>query len=125
MSRHITTLKKRKDFLRVQNTTTKVPTKGLVLCMSVPECQSEHPQKELALQVGYTVTKTVGNSVVRNRAKRRLRALVQEVFPSFSHVAADYVLIGRKATLERDYEGLKKDLRYALHTLHKQIAKAA
>lgn len=118
------TLKKRQDFVRIQHSRLKVATKGLVLCMaSEPDDVSNRPSS--SIHVGFTVTKTVGNSVERNRVRRRLRALVQEILPHFSQTNTAYVLIGRKAALERDYEGLKKDLRYALHTLHKQHTKMA
>ncbi len=118
MVRAIVTLRKRSDFLRIQNSEVKVAAKGLVLC-AIPCSESSH------VRVGFTVTKTVGNAVERNRVRRRLRALVREILPRFSSSPADYVLIGRKAALTRDYEGLEKDLKYALHTIHKAADKAA
>ena len=111
MSRGFSTLTKRSDFLRVQNSSNKVATKGLVLCMQ--------PAEQGSVRVGFTVTKTVGNAVVRNRVRRRLRSLVREILPNFDKKSVDYVLIGRKAALTRDYEGLQKDLKYALHTIGK------
>jgi ribonuclease P protein component len=52
--------------------------------------------------------------VARNRAKRRLRAAVVAVMPGHAAANHDYVLIGRKATLQRPYGELLADLRRAL-----------
>lgn len=66
------------------------------------------------VRVGFTVTKKIGNSVVRNRLKRRLRALVSESMPALASPAYDYVLIGREAGLTRDYADLTADLARAV-----------
>ena len=47
------------------------------------------------VRVGITCSKKVGNAVVRNRAKRRLRAIAHEVLPTWGRGGFDYVLIGR------------------------------
>jgi ribonuclease P protein component len=67
-----------------------------------------------AMRVGYTVTKKIGNAVVRNRIKRRFRALAREVLPQHGVVGADHVLIGRDGGLTRDFAQLKVDLAKAL-----------
>lgn len=64
--------------------------------------------------IGFTASKKVGNAVARNRAKRRLRAAVAAVMPSRAATDHDYVLIGRKATLQRPYQDLLADLVRAL-----------
>ena len=68
-------------------------------------------------RVGFTVTKKIGNAVVRNRMKRRFRALVRDIFPDHAVPGADHVLIGRAAGVERDYATLAADLRRALGKL--------
>ncbi len=68
-------------------------------------------------RVGYTVTKKIGNAVVRNRMKRRFRALVRETFPDHAIAGADHVLIGRSSGIERDYSRLADELRRALAKL--------
>lgn len=66
------------------------------------------------MRVGFTVTKKIGNAVVRNRMKRRLRALSREVLASDGVTGADHVLIGRAGGIERDYAALKGELVKAL-----------
>ncbi len=66
------------------------------------------------MRVGFTVTKKIGNSVVRNRCKRRLRALAREVIAAAGRPGADHVLIGRDDTPTREYAVMKADLEAAL-----------
>lgn len=69
--------------------------------------------------IGITCSRKVGNAVTRNRAKRRLRALAQEVLPYEGRSGWDYVLIGRPGvTVERPFHALRDDLRTALARLH-------
>jgi len=66
------------------------------------------------MRIGYTVSKKVGNAVVRNRMKRRLRALAAELLPASGVRGADHVLIGRQSGFERDYQLLRQELAKAL-----------
>ncbi|WP_299647520.1 ribonuclease P protein component [Sphingomonas bacterium] len=67
-----------------------------------------------AMRVGYTVTKKIGNAVVRNRMKRRLRALAAELLPLSGVRGADHVLIGRAGGVERNFAQLRTELGKAL-----------
>ena len=67
-----------------------------------------------ALRVGFTVTKKIGGAVVRNRMKRRLRALARELLPTGGKPGADHVLIGRTGGIERDFGLLREELAKAL-----------
>lgn len=69
---------------------------------------------DATMRIGYTVTKKVGNAVVRNRIKRRFRALAREVLPASGVAGADHVLIGRPDGLTRDFAQLRADLAKAL-----------
>ena len=71
------------------------------------------------MRVGFTVTKKIGNAVVRNRCKRRLRALAREVLPQGGIAGADHVLIGRDDTAARDFAAMRADLIAALARLAK------
>jgi ribonuclease P protein component len=74
------------------------------------------------MRYGITVTKKIGGAVVRNRMKRRLRALVRELFPENGVRGADHVLIGRAGGVERDFALLRGELVKALRRLAAQPA---
>ena len=67
-----------------------------------------------SLRVGFTVTKKIGGAVVRNRMKRRLRALARELLPAGGIPGADHVLIGREGGIEREFGLLRQELAKAL-----------
>jgi ribonuclease P protein component len=69
------------------------------------------------MRVGFTVTKKIGNAVVRNRMKRRFRELAREMLPEHGIAGADHVLIGRAGGVERDYGSLAAELKRALKKL--------
>ena len=73
--------------------------------------------EDQTMRIGYTVTKKIGNAVVRNRMKRRFRALVREMLPGLGVPGADHVLIGRAGGVERDFATLASDLKRALTKL--------
>ena len=103
----IPTIALRRDFLAA-NHGRRAPTPGFVLL--VRSRGDDSP----AMRAGFTVTKKIGNSVIRNRLKRRLRALVREVLPTGGIGGADHVLIGRSDGLTRDFDKLAADFRKAL-----------
>ena len=73
------------------------------------------------VRVGITCSKKVGNAVVRNRAKRRLRAIAREILPTWGRVGFDYVLIGRHgSTISSEFKNLKNDFISALEALHRK-----
>ncbi len=69
---------------------------------------------DAAIRVGYTVTKKIGNAVVRNRMKRRFRELARALLPLAGIPGADHVLIGRAGGIERDFSVLSDELARAL-----------
>lgn len=75
----------------------------------------------LAVRVGFTCSKKVGNAVARNRAKRRLREAARMVLAHHGRPGWDYVLIGRRdETAARPFPALLDDLEFALKKLHQQ-----
>lgn len=66
------------------------------------------------IRVGFTVTKKIGNAVIRNRMKRRFREIARAALPDHGIAGADHVIIGRASGVERDFAALQKDLDRAL-----------
>lgn len=75
-------------------------------------------------RAGFTVTRKVGNAVVRNRARRRLKEAAREILPLHAKAGYDYVLVGRAATLTRAWPELLNDLRGALAKVHGNAQRA-
>lgn len=67
-----------------------------------------------AMRLGITVTKKIGGAVVRNRMKRRFRALARAILLQSGVHGADHVLIGREGGIERDFSALSRELEKAL-----------
>jgi len=66
------------------------------------------------IRVGFTATKRIGNAVVRNRAKRRLREIARKLLPELGTAGVDYVFIARNSTIDREFAQLLDDARRAL-----------
>jgi ribonuclease P protein component len=112
-------LKKRSAFLAVAAARCKWVTSSFIVQ------QGERPPDATEIAVGYGLTaskKMIGNAVMRNRARRRLRALVREVFPSHAQSGKNYVLIARSGILSNDYVVLRQELEKALSKLKKKEA---
>jgi ribonuclease P protein component len=106
-------LKKRAEFLRVASVRRKWAAPGMVL-QAARDSSTAHAGMS---RVGFTVTKKVGNAVIRNRVKRRLRAVAQAIIPSHADSGWNFVLIGRQNTIDRDFKDLQSDLLAALAKL--------
>ncbi|WP_184086388.1 ribonuclease P protein component [Afipia massiliensis] len=72
------------------------------------------------VRVGFTVTKKVGTATERNRVRRRLRELVKRLDVISMRPHHDYVIVGRRAALDRGFETMFNDLRSALSRLERQ-----
>ncbi|MGH7040900.1 MAG: ribonuclease P protein component [Acetobacteraceae bacterium] len=104
---HATRLKRRAEFLRVAAKGRKVALPGLVL-------QVLARADTAPVRLGFTVTRRVGNAVVRNRTRRRLKEAARLLLAQRKLTGADLVLIGREATRARPFPDLQEDLRRAL-----------
>jgi ribonuclease P protein component len=100
-------IRKRADFLNA-NHGLRVARPGFVLLVA-PGAAPEG-----AMRYGVTVTRKIGGAVVRNRMKRRFRALLRELLPVHGVAGADHVMIGREGGIERDFAELREDLGAAL-----------
>ncbi|MEE2995777.1 MAG: ribonuclease P protein component [Pseudomonadota bacterium] len=108
-------LKSRRQFLRVAAAKRKWAAPGIVLQVA-PQPPEDRAVSGMP-RYGLTVSKRVGNAVVRNRARRRMRMVAEEILPYAASTGYDYVLIGRKDTNSRDFKNLKKDLKTGLEKL--------
>lgn len=104
-------LLQRTDFLKAARAS-KAVAPGLVL--QVRARPGDEETDDTTPRVGFTASKKVGGSVVRNRARRRLRAAVQDVLAARAKPGHDYVLVARAATPDRPYDALLSDLTGAL-----------
>ncbi len=75
------------------------------------------------IRYGLTASKKIGNAVIRNRVRRRLRAVAEEILPHAQLPPCDIVIIARpKVTLTRPFDDLKQDLRWSLSRLKNKAA---
>jgi ribonuclease P protein component len=111
-AQRLITLRKRSDFLAA-NRGKRFPMPGFVLLVR------SRGDDNQAMRVGFTVTKKIGGAVVRNRMKRRFRALARELLPAGGVPGADHVLIGREGGIERDFGLLREELAKALDKARK------
>ncbi|MCR9107739.1 ribonuclease P protein component [Marivita sp. XM-24bin2] len=108
----VTVLRQRADFLRAARALRRGTDGMLVQARN-------RDDGDPTIRVGYTCSKKIGNAVARNRAKRRLRAVVAEALLPGAKPGWDYVLVGRPGvTINRDFAALKGDLTYALRKIH-------
>ena len=98
-------IRKRGDFLAA-NRGLRVARPGFVLLA--------HPNGGRGKRYGITVTKKIGNAVVRNRMKRRFRELLRAALPGHGLPDHDHVLIGRATGVERDFAAMGQELEAAL-----------
>lgn len=106
-------LKKRSQFLHLSRKGLKAALPGVV----VQGLPADVSQSHTSTRLGFTVTKKVGNAVVRNRTRRRLREAIRLVDQENPLPAGDFVLIGREATRHRAFKALKDDVRAALERI--------
>jgi ribonuclease P protein component len=111
-AQRLSTIKKRADFLAA-NSGRRASTPGFILLVR------DREDRDPAMRVGFTVTKKIGGAVVRNRMKRRFRALAREIVPAKGFPGSDHVMIGRTRGIERDFGLLRSELTQALDGLRK------
>lgn len=107
-------LLKRSDFLNVAKAGKRYLTPGFIVQI--------HPRDPSgSSRYGITATRKIGGAVERNRAKRRLRALIRQILEVTGQPGFDYVFIARKEILRRSFTLMSQDLENALINLHRKV----
>ena len=114
-------LRNRPQFLKVAAKGRKWVTPGFILQVRSHNYEERKIATHENIRIGYSVSKKVGGAVVRNRVKRRLRALVVKVISSYARVNKDYVLIGRKNAFDRPFDFMVSDMNWALRKLDARV----
>ena len=106
-------MKRRQDFLAASRGRRAVRPSVVV------QARQREPEPYAPIRVGYTATRKVGGAVVRNRAKRRLRAAAAQALPHWGRAGWDYVLIARPgATAILPFAQLVRNLADAIREVH-------
>ena len=105
-------LRQRADFLAVAN--------GARVSSAAFVVQGRRRDDDGPIRVGFTVSRKNGTATERNRIRRRLRELVKLLDVISMRPHSDYVLVGRRAALNRDFATMLDDLRSALDRLDRQ-----
>lgn len=114
----VAVITRRADFLAANRGKRFVTPSFVLLAFKRPEGHSANQQQ---VRYGITVTKKIGNAVVRNRMKRRFRALLQGALPKFGIAGVDHIMIGRKEDQERDLIAMQSDLEKGLKFLARKL----
>ena len=104
-------LRQRADFLAVAN--------GARVSSAAFNLQARARSDQGPIRVGFTVTKKNGTATERNRIRRRLREVVKRLDVISMRPHHDYVLVGRREALSRDFAVMLDDLRSALKRLER------
>ena len=107
------TLKKRPEFLRIRGGRRWSGRPFLIECKPRPASAN---CAEVA-RFGFTVTKKLGNAVIRNRIRRRLTSAVMALAPEFADPTCDYVILARGPALNYGFQNICDDMRAAFKKL--------
>ena len=96
------TIKKRIDFIKISKKGKKIFTKGFILQKYKRKIDDKIENN--IVRIGFTVTKKIGNAVVRNKVKRRFRAITKELLNNYLKKYYDYIIIDNKNSITMDYK---------------------
>jgi len=111
----IDTIKIRRDFVSANNHKKKYVTPPFIL--QANKRSEDHPASPEP-RIGYTVTKKMGNAVIRNRIKRRLRSGIKQLPANLLQNGYDYILISRHKAGTCIFSDLLRDMEIAFSRIH-------
>jgi len=101
-------LKKRNDYVKVARGA-RTPRRGFLL-QSIRRPDRAADGTGADARFGFTVTKKIGNAVVRNRIRRRLKEAVRLAGAAAADPERDFVLVGRRPALDMPFADLVADV---------------
>jgi ribonuclease P protein component len=101
-------IKKRRDFLKGNSSSYTVMNSVIIQCY--PRSIDTDKLDE-SIKMGITCSKKIGNAVLRNKAKRRLREAGKFVLTKIGEKNRNYIFIGKKdITIKTKFTSLCKDI---------------
>lgn len=120
----IETIKKRSRFLEISKDNFSYYSKNVVVLAA--KSKDINSSNEVAFcRVGYTVTKKIGNAVIRNKCRRRFREIFRSVAPNLAQNNFEYVILARKEILNSDFKKIKSDIEFCLKGISYNIKKSS
>jgi ribonuclease P protein component len=114
----IGTLNSRTDFLRIRG---GARWSARAFLMEAKRRDRGDPVRDQP-RIGFTVTKKLGSSVIRNRIRRRLRAAAADVLPVHGAGDCDYVVVAREPALRQPFAALVADMRTAVERVNGRLS---
>jgi len=111
----ISKLKKRQEFLIVSKEGRYVNCNNFIL--QFHKRPSSIGSNKNLVRYGITASKKVGNAILRNKAKRRIRVLISEIFPKFATKGFDYVIIAKNSLNKSNFFDLKIEVTKTLKNI--------
>lgn len=109
----VTRLKNRQDFVRLSRLGVRKVLSAMIVLASRSPCSSSS-----LVRVGFTASRKIGGAVKRNRAKRRMRSLIQEILKDLNLSGIDFVFIAREKILTLSFNALKQELEQAIKSVY-------
>jgi ribonuclease P protein component len=116
----LATIKKREDFVRASNSNLKYFSKNVIVIVQKIEEQDSIIDNE-TYHIGYVVTKRVGNAVIRNKIKRRLRHIIRDNYKTLMENGFHYVIIAKSNIKNSKFGDIERDVKFCLKNLSKKI----